>query len=302
MKSIKVARVIAYGGLGSQLFQYSFAHYLTAKYESVILENTGLEFRNGQYMLKDLQGTCKKLKFNTHRTLSYDNMFARVLLKTKISSTYSNILLKNKSFKNTYEGVKINSFDPQIIDNENFNMTYRGAWSHWRYMYPNKSIILGELNQFLNTGIKKHQLEREGPIAVIHVRRSDYTHHKNINDYGIIPLNYFENEIKELMKLDKKIKIVTITDDKHRLKYELPSKLFGDILNPSDCSSWQAMSLMSSARYVVASNSTFSWWGSVLALENGGKAYAPSRYFKAIDIKDALDFPGLLKYENELVN
>ena len=100
MKSIKVARVIAYGGLGNQLFQYSFAHYLTAKYESVILENTGLEFRNCQYMLKDLQGTCKKLKFNTHRTLSYDNMFARVLLKTKISPTYSNILLKNKSFKN----------------------------------------------------------------------------------------------------------------------------------------------------------------------------------------------------------
>jgi hypothetical protein len=211
-------------------------------------------------------------------------------------------LLKNESFKNIYEGVKVNSFDPQIIDNKNINVTYRGVWSHWRYMYPNKSIILGELNQFLNTGIKKHQLEREGPIAVIHVRRSDYTHHKNINNYGIIPLNYFENKIKEIIKLDKKIKIVTITDDKHRLKYELPSKLFGDILNPSDCSSWQAMSLMSCAKYVVASNSTFSWWGSVLALENGGRAYTPSRYFKAFDVKDALDFPGLVKYENELVN
>ncbi len=302
MKNIKVARVITYGGLGNQLFQYSFAHYLTAKYESVILENTGLEFRNCQYMLKDLQGTCKKLQFNTHPTLSYENILARVLLKTKISSAYSNILLKNESFKNIYEGVKSNLFDPQIIDNKNFNVTYRGLWSHWSYMYPNKSIILGELNQFLNTGIKKHQLEREGPIAVIHVRRSDYTHHKNINNYGIIPLKYFENKIKEIIKSDKKIKIVTITDDKHRLKYELPSKLFGNILNPSDCSSWQAMSLMSSARYVVASNSTFSWWGSVLALENGGRAYVPSRYFKASDVKDALDFPGLVKYENELVN
>ena len=301
MKNKKVARVITYGGLGNQLFQYSFAHYLTAKYESVILENTGLEFRNCQYMLKDLQGTCKQLQFTTHPTLSYDNILARILLNTKISSAYSNILLKNESFKDVYEGAKENLFAPQIVDNKNSNVTYIGVWSHWKYMYPNKSVILSELNQFLNTSIIKHQLEQEGPIAVIHVRRSDFTHHKNINKYGVIPLRYFEDKIKKIIKADKKIKIVTITDDKHRLKYELPSKLFGYILNPSDCSSWQAMSLMASARYVVASNSTFSWWGSVLALENGGRAYTPSRYFKGFYVNDAYNLPGLIKYENKLV-
>jgi hypothetical protein len=54
---------------------------------------------------------------------------------------------------------------------------------------------------------------------------------------------------------------------------------------------------MSQARFVITSNSTFSWWGALLASGNGGTAYIPEPWFLnwIPDPDSAFEYPGFKK-------
>ena len=77
-----------------------------------------------------------------------------------------------------------------------------------------------------------------------------------------------------------KLHIVVITDDIDSAGAIIEKLAPDSVVLPDDANAWQCLALMKSADYVVAANSTLSWWGSLLCAKSGGVSYIPDPWFK----------------------
>lgn len=102
---------------------------------------------------------------------------------------------------------------------------------------------------------------------VFHYRRGDFVGHPN--NFGTLDPQFYLNNVH------RDLPIVVLTDS-----YEIAVSDFSDlkdlrIANPSEIDPWLALNIMSKAEVVIGSNSTLSWWGSLLAIRNGAIAVLP---------------------------
>jgi hypothetical protein len=58
---------------------------------------------------------------------------------------------------------------------------------------------------------------------------------------------------------------------------------------------------MSKADYLIAGNSTLSWWGGFLSFSNGGEVYIPKYFYNNLDSHEAFNYPGFNLYENNFI-
>ena len=129
------------------------------------------------------------------------------------------------------------------------------------------------------------QLERinaEQPIA-IHVRRGDYLSSEN-EFIGALSPKYYLQAIalaRQSISNGSQTKVWIFTDDPKMVEQELGAHLNGAfefVVPPEDSDPAESMILMGTAKAIVISNSTFSWWAATL----GGKeiVIAPSKWFR----------------------
>jgi hypothetical protein len=111
---------------------------------------------------------------------------------------------------------------------------------------------------------------------------------------GVLQDDYFFHAIELAFDdLKARIKVIVLTDDS-----ELGAATFlhvaDEIYGPDAVDEWQGLRIMSQASFVITSNSTFSWWGALLASINGGVAYIPSPWFANWnqDPGSAFEYPG----------
>lgn len=298
-------RVIASHGLGNQLFQFSFAHFLRKFSDTVVFENSPIYPIGHSFMLDRIQSSCSHLIFHKNFTVSHNSILGRVLFKYKIANQYQDYIIKRgrDNFVNE-EQTENFIFYGDRLSHFQTNTTHNGFWQHWKYLDYENCMVATEILDVLKTislpGFSTPKsVEKK---VVIHVRRGDYMKRGLDKVFGVIsPMSYLhvlDDLLEEFVNLD----VTTITDDLELMTNKKYSKNFGRILSPNSCSTWQGLKLMAEADFVIAANSTYSWWGAVLNLISGGRSFIPKTFFQKLETNDAFDFPGLVKYENSFEN
>lgn len=247
MKNIKIVKI--FGGLGNQLFQYSFALFLKKNYKKnnkILLDFN--EFRyvkhhSGFELDKLLKIQFKSLNFLSHFKHKY---FKSILIKKRV---YFN--QKNED----------TNILPIVSELENFNYL-EGYWQNLELV----NHILNDLRESLIVQKKSFNFSFKENFVAIHIRRGDYLQNQNM--YGnICDLNYYKNAIEIFNQMKGTYEFYIFSDDltwckenfnflKHKTYIDFNKTVIEDF------------NLFSNFRNKILSNSTFSWWASILNPDN----------------------------------
>lgn len=286
-------RVYLKGGLGNQLFQYSFAHHL-------LRESSNKKFsiwlnrfpRNDRPF--ELYGLCKQCKHVSSIAKADSGIrgnLNRLLLKV-IPNVYSFIKLPiidrvEEEEEYIYRSLKLRDFGNHAV--------HIGYFQHWKYVESSWPLIKEELFTQLEKLILPIDLQDSlTNLAIIHIRRGDFINQKN--QIGLLSLDYYREAIKRIRsQAIEELEFIAITDDITLSVSILKELEIDKVFCPNDLDAWTSLKLMSHAKYVIMANSTFSWWGGFLAVKRGGVALAPSPWFKNWQepVGDAFSFPSM---------
>lgn len=293
-----VIRVIASHGLGNQLFQFCFAHYLAENKGRVTFENNPIFSTHLNYMLSEFNLVCQHLSFKTNLNISHTHPLGRIVYKLKIADALSKFILDDKTYTLVNEK-SIGSFSSDILEHKFYGdkQIYFGFWQNWKYVESCSDTAVAEIKKFLSLKITSPINENKtGKQVIVHVRRGDYLSRGLDNALGVISPESYLKMIDKLSKKCDELNLITVTDDPNLANLKLYKNNFGTILGPDACSPWEALKLMANADYVIAANSTLSWWGALLSTTNGGTGFIPNKWHKNLDTKGAYDLPNLCKY------
>ncbi|MDC0255705.1 alpha-1,2-fucosyltransferase [Bacteriovoracales bacterium] len=265
-----------YGGLGNQLFQYSFGYSLAKKLNQDFLIDIG-EFEVLSKNTKRRYG-LKNYKISS-KTLSSQNIKNYKI--AKISPLYK-VLRKSLNYLPLgtlgYFREKASEYQPNIQGNRSSGY-FDGYWQSFKYFNDfrkdlTKEFVPKEFNQQNNQ--LKNEILKTNSVS-LHIRRGDFVSDKETNKFhGLCSLDYYYRAIKDLESQDNNLFFYVFSDEpkwaKKSLKIDFPTQIV-DIngeRNPEN-----DLHLMSHCKHHIIANSTFSWWGAWLAERKGKRVYAP---------------------------
>lgn len=261
------------GGLGNQLFIFAMAHYLEEEYDLDVVLTFKRDKHNQDHRdnyLAEFLGNC------AHNITIKDgtmlNRFLRIIDKidslSPLAARSLKLLLKFVDFYDPekYKSPKLRS--ARII--RGFFQSSELVDQVWPSLGTEfaKTILLEHQRMIDNMEIS--ELRNSVEYQCIHIRRGDYL--ENSKTIGVLSKEYFlrnsSNEMRTIITTD------TFDDPSFCAKFSNLVLLNQNAINPI-----QAVALMSYSNRLIMSNSTLSWWGSRLALENGGSVIAPTPWF-----------------------
>lgn len=270
------------GGIGNQLFQYSFGRYLEEKfsvkvfYDLKTIQNT-ITFTNRQPLIKEL---IPNISLNNKNYSSFDAIYR---IKRKIIHDYfpkfTSIYVENISRN---EIIDVNS----ILQKKYFD----GYWQSLIYIKSIENIIRKEIvfnNYLLELCAKDLSDIKFNNSCSIHIRRGDYLLPHNAKIFSECGINYFQESVKYIQTKSPYSIFFVFSDDIKWAKeiFIGPEYNFIDsyINNPI-----ADLFLMSNCNNNIISNSTFSWWASWLN-ENPNKIIvSPKTWYNNVNRNEIL--------------
>jgi hypothetical protein len=113
-------------------------------------------------------------------------------------------------------------------------------------------------------------IESCAEFQLVHVRRGDFLNSGN-EGFGILSPEYYSSNRSSLP-------IILITDDLEGSKDVIQVLKPEIMVDPQKLDAVRTLSLFPRAKIVLSSNSTFSYWGSLLALSSGKRVKIPDRF------------------------
>ena len=249
-------------GLGSQMFQYAFARFLSLKNkDSLILDVTSFT-KN------------KPRDFALH----HFNITGKIIRDTEeithLLTTYPFRIVKDTDLR----------YHPAFM-NLKGNIYLDGYWQSWRYFEPIREIIASDFKFRSSPKSKNRKILQEircHNSVCIHFRRGDHVHNPYVNKtHGVVPANYYEQAIAVIATKVKSPQFYVFSDDIEWVKqhFVLSSHPFrivdiNDVRHPQE-----DLRLMTECKHHIIANSTLSWWGAWLAKSDGQIVCAPKRWF-----------------------
>jgi hypothetical protein len=270
----KYIAISFFGGIGDQIFQYSFANYLKKKFKcDVYLDlsyyKSNLNYNKFKFRLYDIsknnfliKGDFLKIKFEYLSYLRFINLF-------KINIYFKNII----SF---FFSKKINNFiyeyirERRKIDIKTYSFYY-GYWHNFKYVKLVKNQIYDQIfkkifeKKKINSFINKINLKK---MVCVHIRGGDF---KWVKSHNTLDSVYYKNSINFFKKKIKDPVFHIYTNDvgfaKNLIRKELKSNkiIFTNKYNFSDI---EEFSLFSFYKYSIIANSTFSLTSSYISKNN----------------------------------
>ena len=244
----KLAIVEIKGGLGNQVFQYSFGKYL---------ESSGFRVL---YNL-DFFTSSKNLENVTERDFLLKELSCEInevsRLMQKLSDTF-NYLINSKKIKSIfpfinkyiYQYLKEKDYDKDLEYKNYLIINYfDGYWQNNIYHLKTQKESLLNIFHINNQDIESLNNDR----VLIHVRRQDYL------KLGIdLPQNYYQNAINLLKKDLKEFEFDIFTDDK---EWVLNQNIFSDFRNiyGEDDDPIESFKKMLCYKHFIIANSTYSY-------------------------------------------
>jgi len=285
------------GGMGNQLFQINFAHYLNWRFGENIfvmkprlrkgLPHTHLSFFDKNY-------TCNHCKYIIHEGNHYINEFF---------NPWSN--------SGAFRVKKLRKFadyrDYPYLRPENIILgakkdVFVGYFQNHAFVSPVEAVMRQEIMSELDRRTKEFaRFKTEEDIEIVHVRQGDTKSPRNMKRVGVLGNDYYKSLLGRSTDLRSR---VVVTDDVQGTLSVLRGIPVDMIYGPRDLDSWEALALMASARRLFVANSTFSWWGGFLALGKKAEVIIPRPFFASKDLETngAFKFPGFVEKPSSFLN
>lgn len=252
--------IILSGGLGNQLFQYSFGRWLSQKRKCDLVLNTSR--------------LNLKIKNETPRSfaLSDYKIDAEVISDSRIPG---------KSRLVDFVFRKVNFFDYSYEDSDLNASTFWGHWLDMKYADEIRQKFLYEIS--LKTTLSSHDqvwfdVCNSKSILSIHVRRGDYVANiKTANHHGILGKAYYERAIALAHKNMKVEEVWIFTDDPKWSSANFPN---AKIIKLESSNPAVDLALMSVCKGNIISNSTFSWWAAWMNQNSEKVVIMPTNWFQ----------------------
>jgi hypothetical protein len=272
------------GGLGNQLFQYAMLHYIVSNSShspgDFWIDQSGRVDR--PFLLGPIVENCTHVRRVSAPYSGARGTVARVLRKIRLERVFPNLAIKEFHESAEYK----------LEENLNLFQSHNGFWigyfQHYRYVESVWPTIYPEISKYLDE--VQINLTLPDRFLVMHIRGGDF--YKLKNSHGVLGVDYYKNAVNHINEIEK-ISLIVITDDLENAKNIYENLIPDLILGPNDLSEWQTLKLMSIAKYVITANSTFSWWGARIALENDAMILVPDPWFRdqGIEVKTAFYHP-----------
>jgi hypothetical protein len=266
--------VFLFGGLGNQLFQFTYAHYIAEFTQSrvILLDATGRLRVSRKFELEFLLAEC-----NHGVSGSSLSIFSILLAKFLNLKSRINTIFKSQSINENHS--------------QKFPMFNIGHYIDIRYIMSVQEFILSDIRKLvLNNSRKSQPLGKEGIRLAAHIRRGDY----DANYHGHLSLDYY-SQIFSRLNYDN---LIVHTDDlaiANRLREEFPQST---IYGPGEATAWDVLSDFANSEIVVTANSSLSWWGAWLCVQNGGEAHLPSIWLRKGDHQKPVLLDGFIIEES----
>ena len=277
---MKEVVVLLYGGLGNQLFQYVFGEYIRGKYKLDVrydLSSFGLLSTFRDYQLDTIISHIPVYHTNRFFFSRHTYMIRKLLqycFRLKPGVKYINELTDD--------------LDESIFESSGYSLIYLdGYWQDKRFFtwcfenLPDLKIS-PQLNLPQELRSDYSFITNNNCISM-HVRRGDYLLKNNAALMASCTKEYFSKGLQRLQSCTDNPTLVIFSDDPEWVKLNLHFSVPMRVIDNKDVAPFWYIYLMSLCRHQIISNSTFSWWGTVLNSTPERITIAPKKWFNHKD-------------------
>jgi len=277
--------VVLHGGIGNQLFQYSFGHYLIQSGFP-----TNFVFYKKEYELKHAREILK-----THFPFCEHGDFKLVELpKSRILRIIKDPTHPRNPLSFFRQNLSNNLNEPFTIPKVlNSHHLYLGYYQNANMVHNLRNTLIPELIKAISVSplgaVEKQLIGAE----VIHFRLGDLLTEKNRQATGVLDLSYFEN-----LPSRGANRRVVVTDDLVMAQDVLQKLEIDEFFGPEELDVKKTLGVMARSSILFTGNSTMSWWGGVFAQHLGGKVYIPDPFYRNViphQSPETYEYPGFSK-------
>ncbi len=270
------------GGLGNQLYAYTFCRWLSDRLPEYDVYSDVQE-----YKLNSAHDGNQVSEIFQNSVVNEANMFAVWKVTNQIPIFYGGIgkdrinafrevLNKRSKVRNWYEETKEENADI-ILERIRIGDRYvDGYWQDSYYFNCIKKKIIREL-AFKDEGDEKlKQMIRDNNSVSIHVRRGDYVG----GNFDVVRMSYYIKAISYFDKLNIEPLFFVFSDDTEYVRNEfawLPNKIV--VEKSGEKKDYFDMYYMSLCKHNIITNSSFSTWAAYLNRNDKKKVIYPDLKF-----------------------
>lgn len=255
-----------WGGIGNQLFIYTFGEYLWNRYHLDVhydLSSYGTtEIRNIEIhaITNKLPEYRTKWYFFTRHTGIFRRV-SRAVFQFLPGVYYTN-----------------NFFDESVLSKKYRLLYFDGYWQDKKYADWMRENVPGLYNPQTSVPevIQKYEaLLQEKHTVSVHIRRGDYLLPQNAH-LNVCTKEYYQNALS--LTDAKDTTFVVFSDDIEWVKENLDFGEKAIYVNDEGVSPYWDIYLMSKCNNHIISNSTFSWWGAFMNPSKNKTVIAPAKW------------------------
>jgi len=273
------------GGLGNQLFQYSFAKALSHKFNQKLYMDTSsfsyYQTRNEQYKLTNQQIRDYQLKYFNIKSKVLNKYFQHHIIRPITNSNKSNLYSKTIEIIFNFKIISPISFSQLQLKHVK-NIIIEGYWQNQDIIEEYKEELLKELSlkEPLHSryGEYLNQINSTNSIGV-HIRRGDYVDNTIMkNKFVECNSEYYHDSISYIDNIISDTNFFVFSDDiewaRNNINYSKKMN-FVDI----DGLAFEHLYLMSRCKHQIIANSTFSWWAAWLNKNSSKLVLYPKNWY-----------------------
>ncbi len=261
MKKIAVVKLL--GGLGNEMFQFSYGEYLKCNNINVYYDSTWAFLYNTELRISKMNVEVRLIK-------GFIGFFLYFLNRI-------NFLFFINREKTPYSYQEFSSF-PFVY--------YVGGWQHISYIMRNKRHLKKCFQYNINNSLVKDLILTLSANSVgIHVRRGDYV---NNIIHETIGVKYFLDAVEYIRDKVKEQRFFIVSDDINWCKMNLIIENCTYIdFSKNELEDFE---VLKNCHHKIISNSSFSWWAAFLGEENSSITICPKMWTNKTE-RNSLQLP-----------
>jgi hypothetical protein len=272
------------GGLGNQLFQASLA--LAISHQTG--QKVGLDLDAYNYSGRTSNRFLEIEQFVNNAFFFYDSS----LRASRILCALSPNSIVLKSYKRKEKDLRTRRFyagqsiqiEKQLIFDVSINLQedsyFVGSYISPKYWGGFRDIVLDEIRKMFWSN-NRPRIDQDPSSLSVHIRRGDYiSNPKTRSFHGLCGIDYYLSSVEDLVEKYPDIENIELFSDDLFFAHEFKNKIshLKNMVVVNSCNNpSKTLSQMSQSNYFIGSNSTFSWWASVLNSKR--ISVLPSKWF-----------------------
>lgn len=262
------------GGLGNQMFQYAAGRALSldlcVELQLDLSWFAGREERT--YALKDFSITeqvLNPLDYLPETVQALESRIARRWFPSRMGGK----VFREKHF---HYDENFHQLKPAVY--------LEGYWQSEKYFKNNSLQIVSDFapkSEVPDRCLPILSSIKETQAICLHIRRGDYlTNATAAKTHGTCPISYYHQGVELLVKNLNTPHCFIFSDDPEWVKenLSLPCPFTVVDVNNGNEANWDLFLMQSCLHFVIA-NSSLSWWGAWLGIQNGKRVIAPKKWF-----------------------